>query len=319
MIAQFFLCIFGLALLAIAAEVLVRGSSKLALAWGVPPLIIGLTIVAFGTSAPELIVSIQASLRGQSQIVLGNVIGSNIANLAFILGFIAVLRPLNVEATIMRKDLPILILLTLLCSGAFLWTGVNIYGGIFLVLVIGSYVLSLKRGEVLKDPLLKVELKATAERATHKHRATFVNIVFVIGGLLGLAYGGGLLIDNAVLIAEAFKVPPFIIGITLVAVGTSLPELAVCIAAAFRDEADIAIGNLIGSGIFNLTAVLGVAAILKPIPASFNSGASPLDILALCFITLLCYPILKSGTTITRYEGAILLLTYVVYLVLRLS
>lgn len=316
---QILLSILGLALLCGSAEALVRGSSKLALAWGVPPLIIGLTIVAFGTSAPELIVAIQASLMNQGQIVIGNVVGSNLANLGFILGLTALLCPLTVETSILKKEMPILATLTIGCSAALLWTGIPLLGGAILLAIVAIYTLRINRGTLLDDPLLKIEVENVAgEKSKRKHPIAF-NLILTIGGLIGLTYGGSLLVTNAVSLANTFNVPPLIIGITLVAVGTSLPELAVCLAAAFRKEADIAIGNLIGSGIFNLTAVLGTAAVIRPVPSTPMGGANPTDLLALCFLTLLCIPLLSSGSKITRSEGLILLTTYGVYLTIRLG
>lgn len=246
-------------------------------------------------------------------------IGSNLANLGFILGVTALLRPLIVETNILRKEMPILAILTVGCSAALLWTGIPLWGGILLLIIVGGYVLTINKGSILDDPLLKEEVVEATERKTKRKLSTPINLLLTLGGLIGLTYGGSLLVDNAVLLAKTFQVPPIIIGITLVAVGTSLPELAVCIAAAFRNEADIAIGNLIGSGIFNLTAVLGTAAVIHPIPSATTGGASPTDLLALCFLTLLCIPLFRSGSEITRSEGGILIVTYTIYLVIRLG
>jgi cation:H+ antiporter len=300
----------GLVLLFFGGEGLVKGSSALALRLGMTPLVAGLTVVAFGTSAPELVVSVKAALAGQGAIALGNVIGSNIFNIGFILGLTALIFPLKVENQIVRFDVPILIAVTL-GSLVFLWDfalGRAEGAGFFLGLIgyIGLSVWMAKKVAVSRQ----VE-QEYAEAVPKPAGKVVRDLAFILGGLALLVIGSRFFVSGATGIARGLGVSEAIIGLTIVACGTSMPELAASIVAALRKEPDIALGNIVGSNIFNLLGILGVSALIAPLS---GPGLQHTDLYVMTAFALVLLPMVWSGFRLVRWEGAVLLAGYGAYL-----
>ncbi len=298
----------GIVLLYYGAEYLVRGSVMLARKSGISTLVIGLTFVAFGTSAPELVVSVASALRGQPDISLGNVIGSNICNIALILGLCAVISPMACAKELLKFDVLVMLRATLLFTGVYyLCGGLNRISGILFLICLILYVIrSIFAG---RRDARKEELSAEPEK---KKYILFFAILFCIGGLAGLVFGADLFVDGSVTLARMFHIPEAVIGLTLVAVGTSLPELATSLVAACRHENDIAIGNVVGSNIFNILAILGIAPIIKPIA---GNSISPVDFGVMLFVSFALAGILWIGKAkISRKSGIFLFAVYLLYL-----
>lgn len=304
MITSLTLLILSLVALYIGAGWLVQGSSALALKAKVSPLVIGLTIVAFGTSAPELVVSLNATLSGQGDIAIGNIVGSNIFNIGVILGFSATICPLQVKKQLLRIDIPVMLAATLLLA-VLLWNGTlsRIEGFFFLAGIIVYTLFSLfysrKHGE---GPNLELEEQP-------KHWA--VDTLAIIGGLAVLVCASRLLVDNAVSIAKELGMSEAVIGLTIIAAGTSMPELATSIVAAYKRKTDIAIGNIVGSSLFNILAIAGSCSLIHPIEAK---NINHIDLLVMLAISVLLLPLVKSGQKISRTEGVVLILFYVIYM-----
>jgi cation:H+ antiporter len=307
------LLLAGLVLLVVGAEFLVRGASRVAAILRIPPLIVGLTIVAYGTSAPEMFVSIISASSGQGDIAMGNVVGSNICNVLLILGLSALITPLIVTKQIIRSDVPIMIGVSVLLLLFSLDGQLSMVDG--LILFIGGvvYTLSLiyqsrKQGTV---PDEFTEEYSFSDRVTPG--LWLKNIVFIVGGLALLVLGSRWLVDSAVTIARALQVNELLIGLTIVAIGTSLPELATSVVASWRGERDIAIGNVLGSNIFNILAVLGVAGIVSPSGIEVSEALIKFDIPVAIAVAVACLPIFYSGRRIDRWEGFFFLFYYVIY------
>ncbi|MEK7259824.1 MAG: calcium/sodium antiporter [Pseudomonadota bacterium] len=302
-----FVC--GLVILTIGAEGLVRGSSALALRLGISPLVIGLTIVAFGTSAPELAVSVEAAASGSSSISIGNVIGSNIANIALILGLAAMIQPMRVQPTLLTVQIPIMIGVSLLLWGMTLDGSIGVGDGAVLFSGIMLYVVysyrSARTGEM---PGLAQPLPDASPALLSK---TWFCLVLIAAGLAGLVAGGSLLVDAAVEIARFFDVPESVIGLTIVAIGTSMPELATSVVAAVRKEADIALGNIVGSNIFNILGILGVASLINPLS---STDFSRVDFALMVGIAIVLLPMAWTHRRLGRLEGLFLFVTYIGYL-----
>lgn len=306
--------VLGLVLLVGGAELLVRGAARIAIAWGMPPLIIGLTIVAYGTSAPEAAVSIQSSWAGQADIALGNVVGSNICNVLLILGASALIAPMMVPSQLIRLDVPIMIGVSVLVFVFGLDGNIDRFEG--LVLFIGAIVytvfliLSGREDQAeLPDELLT---EAAAARARSRW-ASLKNLGLVAISLGLLVWGSRWLVQGAVTVAEAIGVDQLVIGLTIVAIGTSLPELASSIVASIRGEQDIAVGNVVGSNIFNILAVLGLAAAVAPNGMRVSPAAINFDIPVMIAVAVACLPIFITGKTISRWEGLLFLGYYIAY------
>lgn len=298
----------GLILLVAGGEILVRGSVGLAKRFNVSPLIIGLTIVSFGTSSPELLVSIKAALSDYGSLSLGNVIGSNIGNIAIILGISALIYPISVSKQIIKKEMPILIGVTL-GSILFLLDGnlTRIEGAVFFIGLIIYIVIGYKLSVKYKD-----EVVPSTEVETIKPMNFALAAVLIIAGLFMLVLGGDFFVKGAVEVAKRFNLSEAVIGLTIVAIGTSLPELFTSLIAAVKKEADIAIGNIIGSNIFNLLGILGLTSIIHPI----KSEAINLTDFGIMFaLTLFLFPLLKTGMKLNRLEGMFLISVYVGYVV----
>jgi cation:H+ antiporter len=300
--------IAGLLLLVVGAERLVLGASRMALFIGISPMIIGLTVVAFGTSSPEFAVSLQAASTGNAGIVIGNVVGSNIFNVLVILGISAIILPLKVSSRMIRVEVPIMIFVSVLLyfmarSGTLTWiSGMILSLGIFLYVGFQIY---MGRREKQHN---------TGESAPQKKTALLLNIFWVILGLAFLVLGSKFLVSSAVSIAKFFGVSDLMIGLTIVAAGTSLPELVTSIVASLKGEHDIAVGNVVGSGIFNILGVLGFSLLLTPQGIPVSPEAIRFDIPVMIFVSLLCLPIFFSGRRISRPEGVVFAALYGIYL-----
>lgn len=304
MITSLTLLILSLMALYIGAGWLVQGSSALALKAKISPLVIGLTIVAFGTSAPELAVSLGATLRGQGDIAIGNIVGSNIFNIGVILGVSATICPLQVKKQLLRIDIPIMLAATILFTILF-WNGTldRMEGLFFLTGIIIYTLLSLLSSRKQEEePNLELEEQP-------KHWA--VDTLTIIGGLVVLVFASRLLVDNAVSIAKELGVSEAVIGLTIVAAGTSMPELATSVVATYKHKTDIAIGNIVGSNLFNILAIAGSCSLIHPIEAK---NVNYIDLLVMLAISILLLPLMKSGQKISRTEGVALILFYVIYL-----
>ena len=304
-LTNLFFAACGLAGLYFGADLLVKGGVSLARRAGVPPMVIGVTLVAWGTSAPELVVSCRAAFEHNSGIALGNVVGSNICNIALILGLCSCITPLAVERKWFRLDLPVMVLsaaaLTLccLCGITLNWVCGLLFLGGLAVYTYFSFRLAGKSGE-----------QELPEGSSPKRPFVGAALFLAAVGLGLLAGGAELLLASAVFFARLFRLSDAVIGLTVVAVGTSLPELATSLVAACKGERDIAVGNVVGSNIFNILGILGIAPLLAPIGAGAMNGVD-LGMLMLCTVGLL--PLMRSGWRLSRAEGALMLLLYGAY------
>jgi cation:H+ antiporter len=301
--------VVGLGLLSWGAEWLVRGSARLALSLGIPPLVIGLTVVSWGTSAPEVAVSVKAALEDSAALAVGNVIGSNLFNTLFILGLSSVIIPLAVSRGILKLDLPFMVLLTLLVYYFCLYDGLTRPEGIILIVLMVVYTAWQFLGPTRGEPDPDVDLS----EAPRGWKMVTVNLGLVIVGLVMLAVGARLLVKAAVEVAVLAGVSEVVIGLTIVAAGTSLPEVAASVVAALRGERDIAVGNVVGSNIFNLAGVLGVCAAVTPAPVPIDPEILLFDLPFLVVIMLACVPLFYSHETLTRLEGIVMLLIWGTY------
>lgn len=297
----------GIAMLFAGGEGLVRGGSALALRLGLTPLVVGLTVVAFGTSAPELVVSVRASIGGSGDIALGNVVGSNIANIGLILGLSVLVAPLSVQAKLLRFEVPILVVLTAVAT-AMAWDGrIGFFEGLLLFLTVITYTFVAIRASRAERRAVHEEFAVLEQRS-----GSLVTDLVVLGaGLVLLVGGAELLVRGASNLARAAGVSEAVIGLTVVAVGTSLPELATSLVAAFRGKGDMALGNAIGSNIFNLTSILGISSLIKPLMADDVSGV---DFAVMSAYALALGPIMWTGHRISRPEGVLMLSGYLAYI-----
>ncbi|HDZ91203.1 MAG: calcium/sodium antiporter [Deltaproteobacteria bacterium] len=316
------LCLVGFAMLYYGAEWLVKGSSSLARSLGVTPVVIGLTVVAFGTSAPELVVSVVSSINNKSMIAVGNVVGSNICNIALVLGVSAVFQPITCNASVVRRDIPIMLgislylLLISLNSTIGRLEGVTLFSGIILYTLF-NYRMATKvsKEKGPEDPSVLSELGIDLDQVVHMG-SRWKETLLIVTGIVGVVAGAQVVVDSAVKIMKVLGVSEKFVGLTIVAFGTSLPELATSVVAAMKKEMDISIGNLVGSNVFNILSVLGAAALVRPIPIPggfFQSGLI-VDYLFMIFVSLLPWVMMRKTFTVTRKDGFILLFCYVGYL-----
>jgi cation:H+ antiporter len=300
----------GVAVLYYGAEWLVRGSARLAAALRISPIVVGLTVVSFGTSAPELVVCIVAALGGNPDLAVGNVMGSNLANIGLILGITSIVRPLDVHARVVRREMPLMVLVTAALYPLIWDLNLGRGDGIALLIAFAAYLIFVIQSVEEEPPRIVGEyqdfLDASTDGDSEFHAR---DVMWVLAGAACLVLGGYCIVEGGVRIATSLGVSQITIGLTVVAVGTSLPELATSVVAAARNESDIAVGNIIGSNIFNVAAILGVSSLLEPVPigASILTRELPM-VLAL---SILLFPVLRSGWRIRRWEGAILLGAYV--------
>jgi len=308
--------VVGLVCLVFGAEWLVRGASTVATKLGVAPIVVGLTVVAFGTSAPEMAVSVSGALSGNADVAIGNVVGSNTFNILFILGLSAAISGLSIEQRLLKFDIPVLILITVVVYGLILNDVVSRLEGAALFLGVIAYTGWLLRGALKGDsPAVEAEYKEAVESvegSTLTQSITF-QIGLIIVGLALLVLGSQLLVDSATEIASALGVSDLVIGLTVVAAGTSLPELATSVLAAIRGQRDIAVGNVVGSNIFNLRGVLGASAVVSGNGIPVNSEVIRLDFPVMLAATVVLLPICWNGFMIKKWEGALLAVFYVAY------
>jgi len=318
MLLYILFCAVGFVLLYYGAEWLVKGSSSLARSIGITPIVIGLTVVAFGTSAPELVVSLVSSIKGKSMIAVGNVIGSNICNIALVLGMAALLQPITCDRTVVRRDIPIMLAISLyllflsLDSMLGRYEGATLFTGIILYSFFNYYIVR----------------KTTPDMAAANGKASGgvpdldeigyvssrqLQIALILSGIAGVVIGAQVVVTYAEKIMQALGVSQKFIGLTLVAFGTSLPELATSIVAALRKEMDISIGNLVGSNVFNILSVLGAASLVRPIPipGGFLESGLIIDYGVMMVTSALPWIMLRNSSTVTRRDGLILLLCYI--------
>lgn len=302
--------ISGIVVLYFGAVWLVRGASRLASSLGVSPIVVGLTVVSLGTSAPELVVCLVAALQGNPGLAIGNVMGSNLANIGLILGLTSLIHPLEVKHRVVWREMPVMLLITFAIYPIAFDRVLSRMDGFMLLLVLLAYLVWVFRSghpDEIKSSHGPRDSMATSEEA-----ASLLNLKDIGHVALGSAFlvlGGYCIVKGAVEVASALGISEVIIGLTVVAIGTSLPELATSLVAAMRQEVDIAVGNIIGSNIFNLTAIFGTTAIVRPImiPETVLSR----ELAGVVFMSLLLLPILRNGWQIKRWEGALLLTAYI--------
>jgi cation:H+ antiporter len=305
------LLILGLGALVVGAELLVRGASRLAAAAGISPLVIGLTVVAFGTSAPEMAASLGAALAGRADLSLGNVVGSNVFNVLGILGLSALVAPLGVALRVVRVDVPILVVISLAVVAMAANGSLARWEGLALLVFIIGHTAWLLRAATTVDAPPDV---AGAVVAPAGPAATARAAAAALGGLAALVVGAGWLVDGAVAVASTLGVSERVIGLTVVAVGTSLPELATSVVAAARGQRDIAVGNVVGSCLFNLTAVLGIAATASTAGIPVIGRALAVDLPMMVLTSAICIFFFFTGFEISRREGGALVAAMAAYL-----
>ncbi|PTQ87229.1 calcium/sodium antiporter [Agitococcus lubricus] len=304
------LLVAGLVILTFGADFLVKGASSLAGSLGISPLVIGLTVVAFGTSAPEMSVSISSALRGEADIAVGNVVGSNIFNVLFILGVSAIVASLMVQKQLVRFDIPIMIYVSLIVLLMGIDGQISRFDGFLLFAGIIVYTLFL-----IKEARREGVLVAEGSDDIEPPQPLWKNAILIIVGLAMLVLGSQWLVDGAVAIAKYFGLSELVIGLTIVAAGTSLPELATSVMASIKGERDIAIGNIVGSNIFNICAVLGLSSLVSPEGLPVAQSSLLIDIPVMILVALICLPVFLANYTITRLDGMTFVVCYVAYVV----
>lgn len=310
----YLLLLGGLVLLAAGGEFLVRGAVGMSRRLGVSPLLAGLTIVGFGTSTPELVTSIQAALRGSPGIALGNIVGSNIANILLILGVSALILPLAVNRKAFRRDGIALVICTLAATGVVLFGEITRLMGVVLLAGMIGYIVIAFRGErqaALVEGGMQIHMAEDA--ASEKHTNTTLLVGFIIGGLVASIVGANLLVEGAITLARSFGISEAVIGVSVVALGTSLPELIACVVAALRKHGDVALGNIVGSNIYNVFGILGITALVQPL--SVPPELIRFDIWVLLATTFVFLAFLRSDWQLSRFEGGLFLIAYATYCV----
>lgn len=307
----------GLGFLVAGAELLVRGASSLATRFGVSPLVVGLTVGAFGTSAPEIAVSLNAVAENKPDLALGNAVGSNIFNALFILGLTALITPIVVQQKLVRIEVPLIILAGLVLWAMLLDGMLGRLDGLILLTGIVAYTGFVVRSTLRGTPEIKAEHAETATRAGRPGLARSIGLI--AAGLIIAVLGSRWLVDGAVSIAESLGISELVIGLTIVAAGTSLPELATSIVAAIRGQRDIAVGNVLGSNLFNILAILGLVGTFAPDGLPASPALMSFDLPIMIAVSIACLPIMFTGFRINRWEGAFFLLAYsgyIAYLIL---
>ncbi|HRP24262.1 MAG TPA: calcium/sodium antiporter [Thauera sp.] len=312
MLQQVLMFVAGLVVLVIGADVLVRGASRLAVSFGVSPLVVGLTVVAFGTSAPEMAVSVGSALAGNPDLAIGNVVGSNIANVLLILGISALITPLLVDEQIIRQEIPIMIGASVLLVVVALDGRIGLLESIALFALVVAYTVFLVVQSRRASKAVQDEFE-TEIPTSNWDRHWSVQVALVVVGLAMLVVGADWLVDAAVAFARAFGVSDLVIGLTVVAVGTSMPEIATSIVAAIRGQRDIAVGNVVGSNVFNILAVLGVTGIVSGAGLPVSEAARNFDLWVMLAVAFACLPIMITGREIARWEGGVFLAYYAAY------
>ena len=310
--------LIGLVVLLFGAELLVRGAARLAGAAGISPLVIGLTVVAWGTGSPELAVGLEAALQGQPDLTIGNVVGSNIANVLLILGFAALIVPLKVSQRVVRLDVPLMVGVSILTLLVAFDGRINRLEGLVFVILFFSYsVWTIRASRRERRAVVEEYEREFGDEAGPPDAPwpLFASCgAMIAGGLFFLVQGSAWLVDGAMAMAEAFGLSELVVGLTIVAIGTSLPELATSVVAGARGERDIAVGNAVGSNIFNLLAVLGVTAVVAPHGIGVATAAVRFDIPIMIVVAIACLPVFFAGYVIDRWNGALFLALYAGYL-----
>ncbi|TWT55416.1 Inner membrane protein YrbG [Thalassoglobus neptunius] len=307
--------VVGLIVLTGGAELLVRGASKLAVSFGVSPLVVGLTVVSFGTSAPELVVCLQSALSGQPDVALGNIVGSNIFNILLILGLSAIIVPLHVSQQLVRVEVPLMIGLSALVWLMAFNGSISRLDGLILSTGLVAYTLWAIIKSRREQGAIQAEYEAEfgqVERSSTL-KSGLINGVMLLAGLILLVVGARWFVEAAVTISRSLGVSELIIGLTIVAAGTSLPEAATSVMAAIRGERDIAVGNAIGSNLFNIMAVLGISSLVSPIGVPVPEAALHLDLPVMVAVAVACLPIFFTGHLISRWEGILFFSYYLIY------
>ncbi|MBM4180267.1 MAG: calcium/sodium antiporter [Betaproteobacteria bacterium] len=317
--------VLGLIALVAGAELLVRGASRLALSFGISPLVVGLTVVAFGTSAPEMAVSVQSAWAGQVDIALGNVVGSNIFNVLVILGLSALITPLVVHQQVIRQEVPVMIGVSLLLWAMAADGGIGRGEGLLLAGLVVAYTVLLIRQSRRETAAVQAEVDAEYAEAFDGARPGWrdhwgIQLLLILAGLALLLMGSRWLVEAAVGFARHLGVSELVIGLTIVAAGTSLPEVATSVMAAIRGERDIAVGNVVGSNIFNILSVLGFSALVAPAQLIVAPALLAVDLPVMVAVAVACLPVFFTGARVARWEGLLFLMlytAYTVYLILR--
>ncbi len=303
----------GVVILVLGAEMLVRGASRLAAANGIPPLVVGMTVVAYGTSSPELAIGIDSALSGQTDVALGNVVGSNIANILLVIGISALLAPMAVSKRLVRLDIPLMIGVTVALVILSLDHHLGRVEGLILVLAAVMFtVWSIRQGRKERRTGSDDQSSTVVGGGTKWH---VIQVALVIVGLAMLIAGSQLVVDGAVWLAQALGASEIIIGLTVIAVGTSLPEIVTSIIASIRGRIDLALGNIIGSNILNILSVLGASAALSPDGVNVAAAVLNFDFPVMTVVAIVCLPIFFTDHFVSRWEGGLLLGYYVAYLV----
>ena len=309
------LIIIGFILLIKGADLLVDGSSCIAKKFHIPEIIIGLTIVSIGTSMPELFVSTTSSINGYSDMSIGNIIGSNLCNLLLILGLSAMIRPIKFKRETRLIEIPMCLIVTIIfmifcnTSGSIQKSEAIILIILFSMFLAYTIVMG-KKGEKFdkEDVIVEIQIE-------NKSISIMKSIVFIILGIIGLKIGGDLTVDNALVVARQFNVSEKIIGLTILAIGTSLPELVTSVTAAIKENSDIAIGNIIGSNIFNILFIIGISAVISPLTYNFTYNIQ-MSILILAMLVLSLFPVIPPKNEMSRFNGTIYLILYIVYIII---
>lgn len=296
---KFVFFIVGILLLYYGADYLVKGAANIARILGIKPIVVGLTVVAFGTSMPEFLVGLQAAIIGENDIAVGNIIGSNVANIALILGVSAVISPLVINFKSIKKELIFLLIGSLIFCGV-IYNGTNLIIGLIFILIMVAFIVYL---------ILHPGEAPIKEELPESDNSIPKNILFAILGGVGLVFGSRILIDSAVFFARIFEVPEIVIGMTIVAIGTSLPELAASVVASVKKESDISIGNIIGSNIFNMFFVIGGVSLIKNI--NVNKLIYSFEVPIMLLLTALLFPMIAKSNGLKRINGIIFLIIYV--------
>ncbi len=344
MLLQSILFVVGITGVYFGAEWLVKGSSKLSRDLGVKPIVIGLTVVAFGTSSPELAVSLTASIKGSGDLAIGNIIGSNIANIGLILGITAIVLPLKVEKVIMKRALPLMIAISVglylmaidrmigFVDGLFLFIGIILFVGYQIYNVVSKKKPHNSTGNMEDDPTIastayssfkhsgsdntadKVVITKSNKKQSQSKSDLLLNIVYIVIGLACLLSGAHVLVKSAIFIAGSFGVSEMVIGLTVVAFGTSVPEMATSVVSALRKETDICIGNVVGSNIFNILMVIGSVALVRPL----NVGKDTLffELPAMLLFSVALIPMIRGNLRVNRLEGILLVSGYLIFIFL---
>lgn len=294
----------------LGAHWLVFGAAGLGKTVGARPIVIGLTVVSLGTSAPELVVCVLAAVGGSSDLAIGNALGSNLANIGLILGVTAIVQPLGVNRRMVVREIPAMLLITLLVYPLIMDHDVSRSDGAILLMVLVFYLGALLKSARRETPAMLKEFEAHSDEIEAMPKSLAKNILLVLLGSALLVLGGRIIVVSAIHIATGLGISELLIGGTVVAIGTSLPELATTVVAATRNEADIAVGNVIGSNIFNLTAVLGAAAVVEPL--TIASGVLDREFLAVVVLSVLVWPVAWTALKVRRSEGSLLLVVYAV-------